>query len=82
MIYHIYRRCYAAAVFLIVLGPGPVHDQSPGGAVGAPVPAVGDHQPPLPTGVLTPEVSAHQGPGAEIGKTYGAHILIIQFFTP
>ncbi len=68
MIYHIYRRCYAAVDVLIVLGPGPVHDQSPGGAVGAPVPAVGDHQPPLHTGVLAPEVGAHQGPGAEISR--------------
>ena len=39
VIYHISRWCYAVDV-LIVLGPGPVHDQSPGGAVGAPVPAV------------------------------------------
>ena len=51
---------------------GPVHDQSPGGAVGAPVPAAGDHQPPLPTGILAPKVGAgaHQGPGVEIGKTW------------
>ena len=54
MIYHISRRCYAAVDVLIVLGPGPVHDQSPGGAVGAPVP--------------TAEVGAHQGPRAEISK--------------
>ena len=47
MIYHISQRCYAAVV-LVVLGPGPVHDQSPGGAVSAPVPTVGDHQPLLP----------------------------------
>ena len=67
MIYHISQRCYAAVV-LVVLGPGPVHDQSPGGAVGAPVPAVGDHQPPLPAGVLAPEVSANQGSHAEISK--------------
>ena len=65
MIYLISRRCYAVDV-LIVLSPGHVHDESPGGAVGAPVPAVGDHQPPLPTGVLAPEVGAHQGPPTEL----------------
>ena len=50
-------------------GPGPVHDESPGGAIGGPVPAIGDPQSPLSAGILAPEVGAHQGPGAEIGET-------------
>ena len=54
--------------------------QSPGAEVGAPIPTVGDDQPPLPAGVLAPEVGAHQGPGAEIGKTW-EHLCCLMFIS-
>lgn len=54
----------------VVLRLGAVHDQPPAAHVGAPVPAVHDDQLPLAARVLAPVVRAHQGPRAEIGKTW------------
>ena len=54
---------------LVVISFSSINDESPSLNVRSPLTSIDDIQLPLSSWILTPVVSAHQRPGAEIGES-------------